>query len=573
MNDVELLKSYVSTGSQDAFTRLVQRHINLVYSVALRSTRDSHLADDVTQAVFLVLAKKARTIRGPALLPAWLMSTTRYAANNARRGEFRRRHHEHEAAAMLSETYNPPEPGADVSPMLDYSLEALSPADRTAILLRYIHNKTAREIGQDLGISEQTAQRRLSRALEKIRTFLSRRGISRPADAISSSLGQHYLHVAPEALTALIVARCATTAAATATSASALAELTLKTIAWAHAKLLAAACAACLLIAGGVTVAVVESPLLARAEPVRPPATTTVSDSPAPATLASTMPSIPSSQPAATEVLLLPNDGFTPWNNPAYSAAIDPAISRDGGPPVLLLQSATARLTDNGGAMRRVDIKPFLGKRVRFSAYVKCSKLANWGGLFFNSFDNAGQTYTTDDMVGRGITGTRDWTRLEIVSDVSPRATEIGLGVHLCGAGQLWLDGARLEVVGNDVSTTDDRNQHLYSAVASNYSLSVDPATLRNGHPTVCITSATKPTGSWCFYGGNNHTPDPYLGHRIRVTAWIKSEKVTGSARLSVWAWDPQNKLICIDNPAERKHIKAPPIGKNTRSPPKSRRR
>src|SRR3954471_12999351 len=100
MTDTELLTAYAATASPQAFAQLVDRYINLVYSAALRRTRDPHLADDVTQAVFIVLSQKARHIRQATLLPAGLMKTTRYAPNNAIRMQSRRQRHEQQAASM-----------------------------------------------------------------------------------------------------------------------------------------------------------------------------------------------------------------------------------------------------------------------------------------------------------------------------------------------------------------------------------------------------------------------------------------------------------------------------------------
>src|SRR5580765_6680967 len=100
-DDTLLLTDFARTGSQSSFAELVRRHINLVYGAARRQVAgDCHLADDVTQAVFMILAKKAASLRNGAVLPAWLISTTRYAASNARALESRRRRHEHKAAAM-----------------------------------------------------------------------------------------------------------------------------------------------------------------------------------------------------------------------------------------------------------------------------------------------------------------------------------------------------------------------------------------------------------------------------------------------------------------------------------------
>src|SRR5687768_14587167 len=99
-DDSTLLTEYVRGRAEPVFRRLVQRHIDLVYSAALRQVRDPHLAEDVTQAVFIVLARKAHTIRHEAALAGWLLSTTRYVAATANRARARRRRHEQKAAAM-----------------------------------------------------------------------------------------------------------------------------------------------------------------------------------------------------------------------------------------------------------------------------------------------------------------------------------------------------------------------------------------------------------------------------------------------------------------------------------------
>ena len=100
MTDSQLLYDYVEHRSEAAFAQLVSRHIDLVYAAARRQVRDTHLAEDVTQAVFIVLARKAHRVRNGAVLTAWLLSSARYAAGNVITSESRRRHHETEASSM-----------------------------------------------------------------------------------------------------------------------------------------------------------------------------------------------------------------------------------------------------------------------------------------------------------------------------------------------------------------------------------------------------------------------------------------------------------------------------------------
>src|SRR5215216_3294274 len=104
MDDAQLLQQYVETSSHDAFARLVSRHVNFVYAAALRHVRNAEMAEDVTQAVFIVLSKKAHTLRHEAVLSSWLLSTTRYASLSTMKMAHRRRHHEKKVAEMVPVT-------------------------------------------------------------------------------------------------------------------------------------------------------------------------------------------------------------------------------------------------------------------------------------------------------------------------------------------------------------------------------------------------------------------------------------------------------------------------------------
>src|ERR1041384_4579524 len=147
MDDSELLDEYATRGSQEAFAQIVRRYIDTVYASARRQLRDSHLADDVTQAVFMILARKADTVRRGALA-GWLLKTTRYCASNARLAQARRKRHEQEAAAMIKPREQTEESIAqEMKPALDEAMDALREMDRSAGAMRYLAGKSLREVG------------------------------------------------------------------------------------------------------------------------------------------------------------------------------------------------------------------------------------------------------------------------------------------------------------------------------------------------------------------------------------------------------------------------------------------
>ncbi len=202
--DSDLLRGYAENNSEAAFTELVNRHIALVYSVALRVVVDTHLADDVTQATFAILATEARHLAGRAFLSSWLHRTAFNQAAKLVRGEMRRRAREQEAYAMQT---LPPESDLDwtrITPLLDAALNKLAEADRAVILLRYFEKKTAREIAAELKLSEEAAQKRVARALERLRGLLAGQGVCVSAVALGALITTQAVAAVPTGLSASV---------------------------------------------------------------------------------------------------------------------------------------------------------------------------------------------------------------------------------------------------------------------------------------------------------------------------------------------------------------------------------
>jgi RNA polymerase sigma factor (sigma-70 family) len=184
MEEAQALQEYVATGSHAAFNELVARHVDLVYASALRQVHgDAHLAEDVTQAVFMLLARKAKTLRHEMVL---VVTATRYAALDALKARSRRLKHERKAAEMATNARaSASRHGADdpaeqewdsVAPVLDGALARLRQQDRRAILLRFYERKTFGQVGAALGVDEEAARKRVFRATLKLRSMLSHNG-------------------------------------------------------------------------------------------------------------------------------------------------------------------------------------------------------------------------------------------------------------------------------------------------------------------------------------------------------------------------------------------------------------
>ena len=168
MQDRLLLRQYVKHGSQAAFAEIVRRHLNLVYSTALREVGDPQTAEDVTQSVFMVLARRAPSLGRNVPLASWLFRTALFASKSAIRQEQRRSRREHQASQAAGQ---PVAQREDLP--LNAALAALKPGEREAVLLRFFEERSFQEVGEALGISEDAAQKRVSRAIDRMRMSLS----------------------------------------------------------------------------------------------------------------------------------------------------------------------------------------------------------------------------------------------------------------------------------------------------------------------------------------------------------------------------------------------------------------
>ena len=261
MDDMALLREYAGHDSEVAFETLVSRRIGFVYSAALRQVRDPHLAGEITQAVFIILAQKAGKISDKTILTGWLFKTTRFAALAQIRAKLKRSlrtatiekefqmQSEFQSAAN-DEIWN------QMSPLLDEALASLGKTDRQAVLLRFFENKTLAEVGNSLGTGEDTARKRVSRTLEKLHRYFSKRGVSSTTAIIAGAISANSVQAAPVTLAKSVTAMAIAKGAAASISTLTLIKGALKIMAWTKAKTTIIVGVAAILAAGTTTIVV-----------------------------------------------------------------------------------------------------------------------------------------------------------------------------------------------------------------------------------------------------------------------------------------------------------------------------
>jgi RNA polymerase sigma factor (sigma-70 family) len=256
-DDMDLLREYARNHSEEAFAALVSRHIHLVYSVALRHVHDAHLAAEVTQATFIILARKAGSLSPRTILPGWLCRTARYVAVRALTVERRRQIREQEAYVQTVSNDSPESVWTQIEPLLETALAQLGKRDHDAIVLRFFQNKSLYEVGTALGASEEAAKKRVNRALEKLRKYFAKRGVVLTSVLIAGTVSANSIHAAPATLAKAVTAVAVANGAAASISTLTLIKGALKLMAWSKTKTTVAMSLFALIVGGAgiVTVA------------------------------------------------------------------------------------------------------------------------------------------------------------------------------------------------------------------------------------------------------------------------------------------------------------------------------
>lgn len=254
LDDHELLAEFARSESETAFAQLVARHVNLVYSAGLRFTGNPHHAEEITQAVFILLMRKAGSLHRGTLLSGWLYQAARLSAANFMKHERRRQQREQEAFMQSPLNEAGDDAWEQIAPLLDEAMGHLGETDRNAVVLRFFEDKTAAEVAVALKLTEAAAHKRVNRALEKLRKIFTRRGVTLTTAIIAGAVTANSVQAAPAGLAATVAATAVkgTIISATLTT---IVKSTMKTMTWIKFKFAIGAGIA-VLLAGVTTVAI-----------------------------------------------------------------------------------------------------------------------------------------------------------------------------------------------------------------------------------------------------------------------------------------------------------------------------
>ncbi|HEY3763311.1 MAG TPA: sigma-70 family RNA polymerase sigma factor [Verrucomicrobiae bacterium] len=556
-NDMELVRDYARNHTEQAFATLVSRHVNLVYSVALRQVREVHLAEEVTQAVFIILAKKASSLGDKTILPGWLCRTARYVSANAMTIQCRRQRREQEA--YMQSTLNEPSPQenwSQIAPLLETALERLNAQDHDAIVLRFFQGQSLREVGTAMGMSEEAAKKRVSRALEKLRHHFVKHGVDSTAATIADSISVNSIQIAPALL--------AQSATATALAKGAAVPISIVTLS--KATLIAMQTKAIVTLITTAAIIVGIGALFWFHSNSHSAAGSAAFSDKAP--------------------IIFPNDSFTNRQDNRFAFGADPNVLRttNSDPAIYIKCLATPTLAGTADYLkslpsvfgRGLDANSYviyraqagsslLGKRVRISGWLKTSDVRNWAGMQIYVLSTNGVEDLADGLTTTApLSGTTDWQQVEEVTDIPDEPCVIAVLPTLFGTGELWCDDFRIDIVPVNTPVTDERSWNLWSPDPTDFSVTTDYETVHNGHPAVCLDYVSlqppfksphpivegginRPYYSFIWWGHGNRDPKTlrkYYGHTVSISYWGKSDSISGRAGLDMEILDANGKKL-----------------------------
>ena len=251
-DDMDLVREYARCKSEEAFATLASRHVNLVYSVAFRHVRDAHLAEEITQTVFVILARKAWSLSSKTVVSGWLCRTARYASAKALTMKRRRQHREQEAYMQSQSNEGDSNAWMHIEPLLESAMAQLGEKDQNAVVLRFFEGRSFKDVSEAWGTSEAGAKMRVNRALEKLRNFLAKHGVTFSAAVIAGAIAANSVQAAPIGLATSVTVAAIKGTTVTASTLT-LIEITLKFMAWTKLKTAVVVGAIAIMAAGTAT--------------------------------------------------------------------------------------------------------------------------------------------------------------------------------------------------------------------------------------------------------------------------------------------------------------------------------